>query len=832
MRPEEMIGQVLGHYKLVRQLGVGGTAMVFLAQDINLHRDVALKLFQPQEGETHDFLRRFAREARVVAQLDHANILPVYDYGEQDGMAYLVMPQMIGSLRERLVGKRIFSPDEVLRIIGPILNALQYAHDRGLIHRDIKPGNILFKADGTPMLADFGLVKVLTPSNEQTLTMNQTADMTGHVIAGTPDYMSPEQINGKATPASDIYSIGIILYEMLTGTRPFSADTYMGILMKQVYEPPRSLRSINLHISVALENVVLRALEKDGARRYQRPSELRQALEAAIGGTNTHDASQLPISYATDPMPTVRQNIELENNQNVRSFAPSQSVVDVSQTSPAYPSTPPTSFTSPIESNVQSNQYAYHHQQSTPVSPSPLPYTTYPEQQRRRMPVAALIGLIVLVLLLIGGLGTAFFAPPPFGVFHVEHAQTPVITTPQSKPTTIVKGSTTPTVTPGTTPITQLVPATTTDCPATGTARAAITAPLVLGNHRNIIYIVNESSNGVATFGTLKRRDVDSNLQATEIKKMAGTSISEAQVSQDGQWILFVAHYNGQDQLRMVRVDGQGLQTLYCASSNALIRGSQWSFNQHYVAFDAGTTAFTTYLLDITTGTVQPELVPQGYANYIPKTWLDSTHIYLSSVDSSNNAPLQGLYLLDIQRGMNQHDSDLKQVVTFPQPCDSFDTSYDLTHLFLSTCAASQTQGFSGPSAITTQSVTGGSPQTIYSSTAQAVTMVRAVTPTTLLFMIETSKNDTSQNGLWEVNTDGTSLTRLSTDTDGSQSLCPYSQYAWSNLSRDGTLYALESYNQQKNTYGMYYGSLSGGSPTQFAGIAGTQLFLVGWTTL
>ncbi len=822
MRPEQMIGQVLGHYKIVRQLGVGGTAIVYVAQDINLHRDVALKLFQPQEGETHDFLRRFAREARVVAQLDHTNILPVYDYGEQDGMAYLVMPQMTGSLRERLVAKRIFSPEEMLRVIGPILNALQYAHDRGLIHRDIKPGNILFKSDGTPMLSDFGLVKVLTPSDEQTLTMNQTADMTGHVIAGTPDYMSPEQINGKATPASDIYSIGIILYEMLTGTRPFSADTYMGILMKQVYEPPRSLRSINPHISIALENVVLRALEKDGARRYQRPDALRQALEAAISGASTY-------SYATDPMPTVRQEIELESNQQARPFTPSQSVVDVSQTSPAYPATPPSTITSSIGANTESNRYV-NQQQSTPVSPSPLPYTTYPEQRRRRIPVPALMGLIVLVLLLIGGLGTAFFAPPPFGVFRT--VPTPLIKTPQPKPTRIVKGSTTPTVTPGTTPITLAVPVTTTDCPAIGTARAAITAPLVLGNHRNIIYSVNESSNDVATFGTLKRRDVDSNLQATEIKKMAATSISEAQVSQDGQWILFVAHYNGQDQLRMVRVDGQGLQTLYCAAAGASIRGSQWSFNQRYVVFDAGTSPFTTYLLDITTGSVQPELVPVGQLNYLPETWLDSTHVYLSSVNFVNSTPSQGLYLLDIQRGMNQHDTDLKQVATFSQPCDTFDTSYDLTHLFLSTCAASQARGFSGPSAITSQPVTGGSSQSLYSNATQAITIVRAVTPTTLLFMIETSKNDISQNGLWEVHTDGTGLTQLSTDKDSSQSLCPYSQYAWSNVSRDSTMYALESYNQQTNTYGMYYGSLSGGAPTQFAGIIGTQLFLIGWTTM
>ena len=154
MLPDEMIGKTIGHYRIVRSLGIGGTSLVFLAQDINLQRNVALKLFQPREGETQDFLRRFAREARVVAQLDHPNILPVYEYGEEHDRAYLVMPLMAGgSLRDLLHTRRTLPPQEAVTLLAPILQALQYAHERGLIHRDIKPGNILFKADGTPMLA-------------------------------------------------------------------------------------------------------------------------------------------------------------------------------------------------------------------------------------------------------------------------------------------------------------------------------------------------------------------------------------------------------------------------------------------------------------------------------------------------------------------------------------------------------------------------------------------------------------------------------------------------------------------------------------------------------
>ncbi len=161
MMPEEMVGQLLGHYQLLRALGYGGSATVFLAQDIHLQREVAIKVFMPRDGYTQDFLHRFAREARVLAQLDHPHILPVYEYGEQDGNAYLVMPHM------------------------------------ALIHRDIKPGNMLFKADGTLMLSDFGLVKVLSGEDGKTPFLNEASGMTTHALTGTPDYMAPEQITGK-----------------------------------------------------------------------------------------------------------------------------------------------------------------------------------------------------------------------------------------------------------------------------------------------------------------------------------------------------------------------------------------------------------------------------------------------------------------------------------------------------------------------------------------------------------------------------------------------------------------------------------------------------------
>ncbi len=802
MQSDEMIGSIIGHYRIVRLLGTGGTSAVFLAQDIHLQRDVALKLFQPREGETQDFLRRFAREARVVAQLDFPNILPVYDYGEEQNLAYLVMPQMLGgSLRDVLRTRRILPPQEAVALITPILEALQYAHDRGLIHRDIKPGNILFKANGTPMLADFGLVKVTSISaNDATaIIFSDTTTMTGHAITGTPDYMAPEQINGKSTPVSDIYSIGIVLYEMLTGTRPFNAQNHMGVLVKQMYEQPRPLRERNSAIPPALEAVVLRAMEKEAPKRYQQPKELQQALVQTVPST-----LHTQTSYETAPaIPTVALQSQPSGEQQklLVSTVSTDQTYDESQRS--------------VPTAPHGEQYL-----STPSTPNSTPQVLTERKLIPRRPRLALIIMgIVVGLVLLSGLGTVLFAPQAIGLVQ-GNVHTPV--TPQSNGTN------------GTTLMTQKVSPTLTTCPSTGTARSAILAPLALGPQQNLIYTVNEFN---PLQGTVKRRQVGSD-RGVEIVKMQGVTISEAQVSQDGQWVLFNARVGKQDQLRMVRVDGQGLQTLYCASDGNVILNSQWSFDQQAVAFAEGLAgaAPTTYLMNIAAGTVQPELVPKGNVGYLPRTWLDATRVYLTSFNPQiRGASLQNMYLLDLQKGTKQQDSDLQQVVTSTQYCTSFDTSYDVKSLYLATCSGdgSAGNGYNGPSSISIQDARGGTAKSIFSSDTLAIRTVRSVTPTMLLLLVENTAGDTSKNGLYKVNTDGTGLTRLSSDSSNAQSLCPYTQYAWSNISLDQNYYALQSYDQNTHTYGMFYGLLNGGDPTQFAGISdGTQLFLAGWTRL
>src|SRR5258708_25830749 len=190
MWAEAMVSRILGQYRLLQPVGYGGMATVFLAEDMHLRRQVAVKVFRPLPNETNEFLRRFTREARILARLDHPHILLVHDYGEQDGLAYLVMPYLAqGSLKDLLQKRKVLLIPETLNLATQMLNALQYAHGLGLIHCDMKPGNMLFKADGTLVLSDFGLVKVMSRAIGDTSLLDTSVH--ADTITGTPFYIAP-----------------------------------------------------------------------------------------------------------------------------------------------------------------------------------------------------------------------------------------------------------------------------------------------------------------------------------------------------------------------------------------------------------------------------------------------------------------------------------------------------------------------------------------------------------------------------------------------------------------------------------------------------------------
>jgi serine/threonine protein kinase len=842
MQPEDMVGQTLGHYQVIRQVGYGGVSAVFLAEDINLGREVAVKVFWPRPGETKDFLRRFAREARVLAQLDHPNILPVYDYGEQDGHAYLVMPYMAGgSLKDVLKARQVLPPAEAIRLATEALNALQYAHERGLIHRDIKPGNMLFKADGKLMLCDFGLVKVLSPEGEGR-PLFDTASDTGPAITGTPEYMSPEQIQGRPIPASDIYSVGIVLYEMLTGIRPFTSNSIMNVLLKQLNEPPRPLREINPKISSQLESVVLRALEKDPARRYQRPIDFLQALrQAEIAEGSAGSVASMPT------IPADWSSRAAKDTQNSPSVQPGiYSAVDeanmqtVASDSQLYPrgaaqpiSQPGVPFQGANERTAAAITPPGRYPQGVPLQPH--------TRRSRRLPFA----MLVILLVVLAGLVLALVATPlGHNLFGYNSGQTAGTggnsqgtrpSTTNGKTPGVTAGSKGSGVTPAAS--TQGVPTTSTACPASGSARAFVSAPLALGHDPTVVYIVNEGPPDAPTFGTVKRYDTSTGAKV-EIKKMANTRIDDAQVSADGQWVLFTAHVAGRSELRAVRMDGQGLQTLFCALSGYRISGAQWSVNQKLVVFDEGQDIGgpTIYLLNMASGSLQTELVaPAAGLAYLPRTWLDNTRVLMIGFVPNSDAPPQNMYILDTSKGANQHATDLQQVITIGSPCWDFDSSYDGTKLFVSQCSPGQPNG---SSTVGVQPAAGGTLNNFLTSSTLAINTVRVIDPTNT-YLLATATNigpgvsgSTSNDGLYKIKTDGSTPLRLTSNKAGETSnLNSFSQYFWSNVSRDGSTYALERANFSSSAYTVMIGPLNGGTPTTFASISGTVLEIAGWTT-
>jgi serine/threonine protein kinase len=837
MRPEDMQGQTLGHYRIVRQVGYGGMSTVFLAEDINLGREVAVKVFWPRPGETKDFLRRFGREARVLAQLDHPNILPVYDFGEQDSHAYLVMPYMAGgSLKDLLKVRQVLLPAEAIRLSTEVLNALQYAHERGLIHRDIKPGNMLFKADGKLMLCDFGLVKVFSAEGENKSPFD-TASETGPAITGTPEYMPPEQIHGQPSPASDIYAVGIVLYEMLTGVRPFTSNSVMSVLMKQLNEQPRPLREINPRISPQLESVVVQALDKDPSRRYQRPIDFLQALRRT--------EMQGVVAGSVTAMPTT----------------PTDWSTPIAKDMPGSPQIQPVMYSAVDEANMEtvaSNPQLYQRGTAQPISHPGVPYqapnertptTTPPGRYAQGVPVLPptrrpnRLPVVILAILLVALASlflTLIVTPLGHNLFGVQTPGTG--NNPQG---TTTNNGVTPGTTPGTkggnvTPgsSTQGMPATQTSCPATGTSRGFVSAPLALGNDPTIVYIVNEGPPNAPTFGTVKRYDTNTG-NKVEINKTANTRIDDAQVSADGQWVLYTAHVAGQSELRVVRMDGQGLQTLFCAAPGSRIFGAQWSVNQKLVVFDVGQDSggVTTYLLNMASGSLQTELVTAspGLA-YLPRTWLDNTRVLMVGFAQNADAPPQNVYLLDTTKGANQQTTDLQQVVTLGQPCWDFDSSFDSTKLFVSQCTPGQPNG---SSTVGVQPAMGGTLSTFFTSSTLAINSVRVIDPNNT-YLLATATNmglgvsgDTSNDGLYKLKTDGSAPLRLTSDHAGETSnLNSFSQYFWSNVSRDGKMYALEMSNFSTGTYTLLYGSLNGGTPKTFASISGTVLEIAGWTKM
>ncbi|HEY0755047.1 MAG TPA: serine/threonine-protein kinase [Ktedonobacteraceae bacterium] len=389
-------GTSLGRYRLKRRLGRGGMAEVYLATDERMRRDVAIKIVSSSQVE---FAERFSREAEAMGNLHHDHLLPAYDVGDQGLWHFLVMPYVAqGTLSDYL--KSLPGPLDPIHageLLQQVASGLYYAHQHGLIHRDIKPSNILLRDPHYIYLADFGLARALEGGGDLTQT---------GTLLGTPEYMAPELSEGPAGKSADTYALAIVLYQMITGRVPFHGDTAISTFWKQLRETPQSPSYYNPNVSKAVDAVLMRALDKDPARRYATPLELSQAYQQAINVLeempalyNTEAMSEIPPSLAARPITPLPSATPPTPVQQEKLSLPTESptpTTPVEKLTPPPVSARPLPASPPPARNVEriADQPAIEGMTQTPISR---------RRQRRGRRVLATIIMGVLFILIVSG---------------------------------------------------------------------------------------------------------------------------------------------------------------------------------------------------------------------------------------------------------------------------------------------------------------------------------------------------------------------------------------------------------------------------------------------
>ena len=309
---DDLVGQQLGDYELIERYAKGGMSHIYRGVDVKLGRQAAIKVLSPDMLAADDSLtERFEREAKAIAHLDHANIVPVYQYGEFKDHYFMAMKFVEGEdfadeIYRQSSQDKLLAPERMIHVLKQIAAALDYAHRQGVIHRDVKPSNILIDQSGKATLTDFGLV------------LRQHVDNTMGTAFGTPRYISPEQAIGseQATAQSDIYSLAVIVFEIVTGDMVFRAETAIQVAMNHVSEPPPKPRSINPDVPVAVEREILKALSKNPNKRHRTASEFIAEVEAAYGTPRrTTDPTPIFSDVQRKTLESARENQETQEQE-------------------------------------------------------------------------------------------------------------------------------------------------------------------------------------------------------------------------------------------------------------------------------------------------------------------------------------------------------------------------------------------------------------------------------------------------------------------------------------------------------------------------------------
>lgn len=403
---DPFIGKQLGAYHVQGKLGEGGMARVYKAYHPRLRREVAIKVILSQIADREGFKARFEREAQVIANLEHPNIVSVYDFGEEGDITYLVMQYVGGGiLRDLLRGSRPLPPAQTINYTVQMARALHHAHQRGIVHRDVKPQNMLISSTDRNqlLLSDFGIAKLYTGgedpaalSDMPTRAAEQDSSLTSaDQIIGTADYMAPEQVNGQPVDArTDVYALGVVLYQMLTGEVPFRSTTLRGLLFQQIYTTAPAVRSKNPMVPEGLEQIVNKAMAKAPGDRFATAEAMARALEMAnINATN--QLSGLGLSNVSTMAYPPSGIINQPSMPGTAATAQSQYN--------SYTTRPDSAIVPPIGSGVTSSSTTGTPRQTTSITGAVRP--------NRRLPLSYIIGAVVLILSLV------IFAPRLFSAF-------------------------------------------------------------------------------------------------------------------------------------------------------------------------------------------------------------------------------------------------------------------------------------------------------------------------------------------------------------------------------------------------------------------------------